>query len=383
MRSRLVHLRRDERGMTFVYVGLSFMAFMAATTLAIDVGMFMTARSQAQNSADAGALAGAVALVFNDYDDRRPTGPAVQSALSAARANQVMRKGVSVEAPDVTFPLGPTGMNNRVQVTVYRTSDRNNPLATMIGPIFGVPTADVIATAVAEASPADAIRCALPFTIPDKWAEKQDQGGWKPDSTFDMYDSKGKPLSNPDVYVGGPNGTGYNAQRDRGMELVLKTDNDSKVAPSIYNPYTMGTGTGADNYRENIANCAPGLIEMNEILTPEPGNMQGPTVQGIKDLIAKDPDARWDDSCNCVLDSDFPISPRVAKIPLYDPVYYEEGKHNGRNASLKVANALGFFIVGMRGNEVIGRITPITGEVTGNGGGSNPGAFPMAIRLVQ
>jgi Flp pilus assembly protein TadG len=38
---------------------MGFMAFFAASTLAIDVGMFMTARSQAQNAADAGALAGA------------------------------------------------------------------------------------------------------------------------------------------------------------------------------------------------------------------------------------------------------------------------------------------------------------------------------------
>ena len=60
MLTRLRHVRRDERGMAFVYVGLGFMGFLAATTLAIDVGMFMTARSQAQNSADAGALAGAI-----------------------------------------------------------------------------------------------------------------------------------------------------------------------------------------------------------------------------------------------------------------------------------------------------------------------------------
>jgi len=62
---RFRHLARDERGVSFVFVGVSFMAFMAASTLAIDVGMFMTARSQAQNAADAGALAGATALVFN------------------------------------------------------------------------------------------------------------------------------------------------------------------------------------------------------------------------------------------------------------------------------------------------------------------------------
>ena len=63
--------------MTFVFVGLGFMAFMAATTLAIDVGMFMTARSQAQNAADAGAMSGAVALYYNNFTDRSATGPAV------------------------------------------------------------------------------------------------------------------------------------------------------------------------------------------------------------------------------------------------------------------------------------------------------------------
>ena len=67
---RLNRLHRDERGMSFVFVGMGFMAFMAATTLAIDIGMLMTARTQAQTSADAGALAGALALAFDDYDNR-------------------------------------------------------------------------------------------------------------------------------------------------------------------------------------------------------------------------------------------------------------------------------------------------------------------------
>ena len=37
-------------------------------------------------------------------------------------------------------------------------------------------------------------------------------------------------------------------------------------------------------------------------------------------------------------------SPRVFPIPLYDPNYYETGKLNGRNADLKVANWIGFFL---------------------------------------
>jgi len=137
MRGRIRHLRRDERGVTLIIVGAGFMALLAATTLAIDVGMFMMARSQAQNSADSGALAGAVALVFNDFNNRSASGPAVQSALGGARANQVVAGTVSVTPADVTFPTGPTGQNNRVHVTVRRTAQRNNPVPTLIGPIFG------------------------------------------------------------------------------------------------------------------------------------------------------------------------------------------------------------------------------------------------------
>ena len=56
-------IRRDERGSSLIIVGFSFMSLFAAMMLAIDVGMLMTARTQAQTAADAGALAGATALV--------------------------------------------------------------------------------------------------------------------------------------------------------------------------------------------------------------------------------------------------------------------------------------------------------------------------------
>src|SRR6476661_819634 len=101
--TRLRRLAKEEDGFSLVFVGLGCMAFVAASMLAIDVGMLMTARSQAQNSADAGALAGATALVFNDWDDRTPSGPAVTNALNAARGNQVMGANVSVNAADVEF----------------------------------------------------------------------------------------------------------------------------------------------------------------------------------------------------------------------------------------------------------------------------------------
>src|SRR5690349_8768545 len=131
MLTRLRRIRRDERGMSMVFVGMGFMAFLSATTLAIDVGMFMTARTQAQTSADAGALAGAIALYFNDFNDRSSSGPAVQSAIHAAQSNQVIYNTVSVTPGDVTFPNDKDGQPTLVKVDVYRTNARSNPVPTL------------------------------------------------------------------------------------------------------------------------------------------------------------------------------------------------------------------------------------------------------------
>jgi Flp pilus assembly protein TadG len=362
MNNRLRRLAREESGMTYVFVGLGMMAFLSASMLAIDVGMLMTARTQAQNSADAGALGGAAALIFDDYDDRSATGPAVTTAIGAATGNQVMSKNVSVTAADVQFVNDPTGEPNRVRVTVRRTASRGNPVSTLIAQYFGTVTADIGAVAMAEAAPANAMTCVKPFTIPDRWQEVQTPA-WDPDDSFDMVDKKGKPIANPDIYIGPENKsayTGYNAERDKGMLILLKADNGSKIAPSFYYPYAMEGGNGASWYRENIAGCNVDIMGFGDIYTPEPGNMVGPTAQGMDDLIAKDPYAYWDTTKNKVVSTKNP-SPRIVAIPLFDPIYYDTGKRTGRNASLKFVNYLGFFIERMQGNEVVGRITPIGG----------------------
>lgn len=382
---RFARLRHDQSGMTYVFIGMGMMAFLSASMLAIDVGMMMTARNQAQNSADAGALAGATALVYDDFADRSPAGPAVTNALAGARANDVMSGQVSVTPADVVFLPGTGGQMNRVQVTVYRVAGRGNPLSTLIAQYFGTATADVGATATAEASPANAMTCPLPFTIPDRWIERQTPP-WDPDDTFDLFDSKGKPLADPDVYIPATESgyTGYNAERDKGMLVVLKADNDSKINPSIYYPWAPPGYSGASDYRDNIARCNPMVVmPFGAMLTPEPGNMVGPTAQGIRDRIAQDPGAYWDTGLNRVV-SDMHPSPRIAPIPLFDPDFYANGKLGGRTADLRAVNYLGFFIEDMRGNEVVGRITPIGGQRLGTDFGQAPvNAFPKAIRLVK
>ena len=381
MRNRLHHLRRDERGVSLVFVAIGFMAMLSASTLAIDVGMFMNSRSQAQNAADAGALAGAVALVYNNFTDRSSTGPAVQSAINTATANRVAGQAVSVTPADVTFPNDPAGQPNRVAVRVFRTVARNNAVPTLMGTFFGVQRVDVAANATAEASSANAETCVKPFTIPDKWIENG-TGPWDPTDTFDV---------NVDTYIGlkpfpdpNTNYTGYNAARDKGIEIVLKATNASKLTASFYNPFDLPGSVGASDYRNNIATCNSAHLAIGDTQPPENGNMVGPTAQGTQSLIDQDPNAYWDLSCNCVKGSAYGgHSPRIVVIPVFDPVVYSNGPQHGKNIDLKFTNFIGFFIEPMQGGEVLGRITPIGGLVDGNAGPAPAGTFPKVIRLVQ
>ena len=370
---------RDERGMTLVMVGGGMLAFLSATMLAVDVGLFMVAKTQSQTAADAGALAGAVALAFDDFDDKSSSGPAVRNAIAAATSidNGVINAKVSVIPGDVTFPT-----SNQVRVLVQRSTERGNPLSTFLAPLVGIDTVNIGAIATAMAAPANAMTCVKPFTVPDKWTEMQTPP-WDPSDTFDAFDNKGKALANPDIYIGSGAGyTGYDAQRDKGELITLKAANGNNIAPSFYFPWSIGDSSGASDYEWNIGNCNTTIMKFPNLLMAEPGNMTGPTKHGMEELIARDPNARWDTYTNKVVSSMSP-SPRVVAIPVFDPVFYDEGKRNGRNADLRAMNYMGFFIEEMQGNEVVGRITPIGGLLSGDGGPAPDNAFPMAIVLVE
>src|SRR5262249_32339257 len=376
--SRLRRLARDEEGFSLVFAGLGFMAFLGVSVLAIDVGMLMTARNQAQNSADAAALSGAASLAFDSWTDRGATGPAGTSAIGAVTANQVMSGNVSVLPTDVEFPTDPvSGDANRVKVTVRRAASRGNPISTLIAQYFGIRTADIVAVATAEASPSNAMTCVKPFTIPDKWSERNPiTKPWDSSDTFERYyqtgNKKGQLMSPADVYVpqytnGAPNSgyTGYNTEQNRGAQLVLRASTGTNINPSFYYSLAMTDSMGGDDYRWNIANCNRTIYKWGDPLVQEPGDKSGPTVQGIADLIALDPGAYWETSpCNCVKNSAFPErkSPRIFPIPLYDPDYRDAGQANGRVASLITANWIGYFVERIQGSsDIYGRIIPISG----------------------
>jgi hypothetical protein len=244
-------------------------------------------------------------------------------------------------------------------------------------------------------SPADAMTCVKPFTVPDKWKEVGSDAPFDPNtSEYNAYTKGGNPKPLPageaDVYepfknpdgTKNPNYTGYNMKDDRGTRLMIRAGTGNDITPSFYFSLALDGVTGGSTYEWNIANCNQSIMEWDDLLVQEPGDKMGPTVHGIEELIAKDPYATWNETEKRVQGSRYTgQSPRVFPIPLYDPAYYDEGKRNGRNADLKVANWIGFFAEYTEGNNVWGRITPISGIRTGSD--VEDGLFPIAIRLVK
>ena len=82
----------DDRGAMMVQMAVASIAFFALASLAVDYGIKLIARGEAQRAADAGALAGAVSLAFDDSADLTDTGIAKLSAHGYAEtAARVLR----------------------------------------------------------------------------------------------------------------------------------------------------------------------------------------------------------------------------------------------------------------------------------------------------
>ena len=101
---RLRQTPDGEQGAILVHMALAMLALLSFLTIVVDYGVFWTSRGQSQNSADAGALAGALALAY----DQSSTTIARESAVAAATSNMVFGAAPSViPGTDVTFPTLP------------------------------------------------------------------------------------------------------------------------------------------------------------------------------------------------------------------------------------------------------------------------------------
>lgn len=353
---------RSERGAVFVLVGIAVFVLFSFMVFVLDYGIMWTSRRQAQNAADAGALAGAMARGYDDFDDPPSTSAPAQTASLVANANLIWQQpGASV----VSFgcPAGATG--RCVRVDVYRNGQfGSTPLPTVFGPLLGVTSQGVRATATGLSGNGNATDCLRPLAFPDKWVENRD-----PREEFNRYVETGPGAGQllpspptPDEYIP-PSDTqavSYNL-RDFGHRVFFEYD------PSPNAPITDGSSSSdaalmlslnlSGAYDRNITGCNGQSVALGDqlpVLNPAPGATQA----ALEVLEALDAGARWDDTNNEVENSCAPtcapFSPRLIAIALFDPDQYQRERATGwagcgGTPCIRVSNIVGFFIRRLNG----------------------------------
>lgn len=400
--------RPSERGAVLIHAGIAMIALMSFSALSVDYGVMWVARRQAQNSADAAALAGAYSLAFEDPSPGTGYALAKTRAMLVAEQNVIWGEAPAIDVGDVEIgpcsalapgsaPAGATCL----QANVFRDAGHSNALPTFFAKLVGVTSQDVTATATAQIVPGNQVKCIKPWALPNKWIDNRDDDVTGPDDeaplwtwndTYDKYDNHGQIIPNPiDVYDTGPDG-GFQYPDDVGMPVRIKPQQPQEsIVASWFFPIRLPGNTGADDYREAISGCWSGNSFVGQVIDTENGNMVGPTKQGVDDLIAQDPNAVWDEASKSIQNScaqDNPPcateSPRVVPIPVFNPDEYLATAYGSGKHEVRIEQILGFFVEGFDGNDLLGRFMGLTGELqAGTPIPDDESSFLMVIRLVR
>jgi hypothetical protein len=356
---------RSEQGAVFVQVGISLFVLMAFNVFVIDYGMMWVARRQAQNAADAGALAGAVARGYDDFDDPPDSsGLAARSAEGVASANLVWQAGGT---PRVQFNC-PSGVSGRcVRVEVYRDgTNGSTALPTLFGPLLGITSQGARATATALVGNGNATDCLRPVAFADDWDDNRDDPPSGEEFVAYAEPGPGTRLPNFDSYAA-PSATyagRTTISADLGERVIWELDRPTISAP--FAPITHGlvvalTLPGPGTFRQKLETCSGTMVQLGQTLPVEIPPV-GDTEAAFTALMAQDPDVEWngsdlriDDSCapTCA-----PISPRLIPIALFDPDRFQLGRATNdwtqanvgcptNNPCITVTNIVGFFVHGI------------------------------------
>jgi Putative Flp pilus-assembly TadE/G-like len=413
-----------ERGAILAQVAISMLMLMGFAAFVLDYGVVLVSRGQAQNSADAGALAGAISRAFDDITNPPPAGGVVElAATDVAQDNLVWNSAGSV-AVSYACPPGVTG-GGCVRVDVYRNGELASPtLPVLFAPVLGITSQGVRATATAQATSANGADCLKPWAVADKWLER-DVPPWTQLSTFDP----GNPTTD-DVYIPpySADTTGFKRANasgnpvDTGYQMTLKLAHpgpapgpgtfSSGWAMSLYLPNTNAPGEGATNYEDNIINCTTATIGLATQASTCPavdtehgcldvmtGAMTGKTKSGVDAIVARDSLASWTGGLGGHISGGDGLNERVVPIALFDTALYLSQGYNGTNGIVKLVGILGFFVEGLcedsfykesyldcsnNNKDVVGRLVSFPGiHVAGAGENTGGAAFGMVIRLVR
>jgi len=374
--------RLDERGAAIVLVALLLVVLMTAAALAVDVGLLATARTEAQRTADMAAHAGASALIYSPSSEAAARSEAISFA-----AKNVIRGDPSIILPeDVEVLLG----ESKVRVTVHRTIDRGSPVGTFFARLFGVGEVDVRAMAAAIARPAGAVDCLLPVAVANRWYEPDgsradENDTWDPDEGDDYGDGgMGYGLGDLGTLITLKPAQGASHGNDGGGGSDADPPDSNRFQPGWWYLWYPTGGGGAKTLREQILNCPQPQVAwgVDDWVTDKNGNVQS-IQKAFNQLIASDPNAYWDDGCDCVKGSAYAVSPRLRPVPLFNPETYTK---QGSGTNFQIAAFMGVFIVpgppGPPGQQsTYARIATLQGLV--GGGGPSAGPLVLAVQIVE
>lgn len=346
MLARLRTLQRDERGAVVVMVGAVLALLLLFAVYAIDASQMLLVKSQLQTAADAGALAGAIAMGLTG-----DSAAAVGEAISLAGANNALQntgtantmESVVITDGDVTFPAA-----GQIRVTTHRTDDTDDSFLNYFLRIFDDDgeIGNMTARATASFLWVCGANCIKPWAPPDRWV----------DTDGDAHYDAGEPYD--------PITTGY-SDADLGTQITLVLGNGSVNNFGEFWYYSivfppLGEGdpqTGGDPYREWICGCRDQSVSVDpgDLVIVEPGAKTGPNAQGLECLFPQDPSAEWDEATGTVINSAHTVSPRIVKVAFFDP---RLGVHNigpGRDGLAIVKIGVLFLESYTHGGDLVGR----------------------------
>ncbi len=251
--------RRQRRGAVLIFSLLMIVVFLGVVALAIDLGYLMIARTEAQRTADAAAMAAAWELIDEGALFGTPEAGAIYQARSRATEyglyNSLASKGTTIDPNLGNDPSGDVVLGtlpsltadamsfldpstfNAVQVRARRTPVHHQEISLFFAPILGISSSGIQADATAallrniggfklEGENAKNLDI-LPFALDeDTWEDllarrTTDQWSWDPDG--ETIRSGGDGIYEVNLY---PQGTG--SPGNRGTVDIGPSNNSTK-----------------------------------------------------------------------------------------------------------------------------------------------------------
>lgn len=386
----------DTAGAGIALVALAMVALLSAVALSVDVGMIVTARTEAAAVADAAAMAGAGVLVATgDSADAHDFAASFGSSNNTVRGEHVPVLNGDVQViPDEWT----------VKVNVRRTRARENAVPTFFARIFGVDEVDITAHAAAWAVKSNTIgtendaSCpALPLALLDKYIEDNGDPGWQaPEEVVGWGEEdhgtlvrlKGKPNAGEEPFP---------------VTNEIDYCNESSQSSSWQCWWRHeDEDPNTENVEDKILgeNCTDPVSDGDTVFNAA-GGMQSQVHGPFSSLIDMEPDLEWCETCGgdngCVVESPSNecfqgVSKRLRTVPVVDPSTIT-GTGSGINA--EVVGFVGVFVERVAetyaGNEQVnGKMNVYLRMITRGGSGSassegedDPEAFVRTVQLIE